>query len=140
MTRVALHCPDLLFASRLEGPLRAAGYEIVRHEAGVECDALVVDLTAVEPASVAGGAAVAIGFYPHVDQDTRQRAEAAGFDVVVPRSRMAREPAAVVEAALAREARVEQVVDPQRPRQDAEADVERDPAPQDGGVERERRR
>jgi hypothetical protein len=43
----------------------------------------------------------AVGFYPHVDQDTRRRAEQAGYDVVVPRSRMARDTAAVVEGALA---------------------------------------
>ena len=34
-----------------------------------------------------------LGFYSHVEQDVRQRAEAAGFDRVVPRSRMAREAA-----------------------------------------------
>jgi hypothetical protein len=32
-----------------------------------------------------------LGFYSHVDVDTRRRAEEAGFDLVVPRSRMARE-------------------------------------------------
>jgi hypothetical protein len=40
-----------------------------------------------------------VGFYPHVDQETRRRADDAGVDVVVPRSRMAREAAAVVELA-----------------------------------------
>ena len=39
-----------------------------------------------------------LGFYSHVEQDVRRRAEEAGFDRVVPRSRMAREPAALVEA------------------------------------------
>ena len=37
-----------------------------------------------------------IGVYSHVDVDTRRRAEAAGFDLVVPRSRMAREGPALV--------------------------------------------
>ncbi len=32
-----------------------------------------------------------LGFYSHVDVETRRRAEDAGFDLVVPRSRMARE-------------------------------------------------
>jgi hypothetical protein len=36
-----------------------------------------------------------------VDADTRRRAEAAGFDLVVPRSRMAREGAALVDRLLA---------------------------------------
>ena len=35
-----------------------------------------------------------LAFYAHTDQDTRRRAEQAGYDVVVPRSRMAREGAA----------------------------------------------
>ena len=34
-----------------------------------------------------------LGVYSHVDADTKRRAEAAGFDLVVPRSRMAREGA-----------------------------------------------
>ena len=38
-----------------------------------------------------------LGFYSHVDQETRRRAEDAGFDLVVPRSRMNREAAALVE-------------------------------------------
>ena len=41
-----------------------------------------------------------LGFYSHVEQDVRQRAEAAGFERVVPRSRMAREAAALVESML----------------------------------------
>jgi hypothetical protein len=32
-----------------------------------------------------------LGFYPHVDAQIRTQALASGFDVVVPRSRMARE-------------------------------------------------
>ena len=38
-----------------------------------------------------------LGVYSHVDVDTRRRAEAAGFDLIVPRSRMAREGAALVD-------------------------------------------
>ena len=41
-----------------------------------------------------------LGFYSHVDVDTRRRAEAAGVDVVVPRSRMAREMPELVESLL----------------------------------------
>jgi hypothetical protein len=41
-----------------------------------------------------------IGFYAHVDQDVRRRAEQAGFDLVVPRSRMNREMAGLVEGLL----------------------------------------
>jgi hypothetical protein len=103
MARVALVCPDLLFGSNVEGALRAAGHDVKRHDdpsALGHPDVLVVDLNAMVPEPLEG--VPAVGFYSHVDQDTRHRAEAAGFDVVVPRSRMARETAAVVEGALAR--------------------------------------
>jgi hypothetical protein len=105
LARVALLCPDLLFGSRVEGALRAAGHEVTRYEGEVDADALVVDLTGegVDLAAVAHAAngVPKIGFYPHVDVETRRRALAAGYDVVVPRSKMARETAAVVERALA---------------------------------------
>ena len=38
-----------------------------------------------------------LGVHSHVDVQTRRRAEAAGFDLVVPRSRMAREGPALVD-------------------------------------------
>ena len=99
MARVALMCPDLLFGSNVEGALRAAGHEVTRDSAG-EVDVVVVDLTAdgvdVEAVGARGDAAT-LGFYPHVDVEIRRRAEAAGFDMVVPRSRMNREGAALVD-------------------------------------------
>ena len=99
MARVALLCPDLLFGSNVEGALRAAGHEVLRGDAqGV--DVLVVDLTADDMDIEAAGArsdAATLGFYPHVQVEVRARAEAAGFDMVVPRSRMNREAAALVE-------------------------------------------
>src|SRR5215204_4714218 len=103
MTRVALLCPDLLFGSNVEGALRAAGHEVVRGDAqGV--DVLVVDLTADDvDVEALGGRddAATLGFYPHVQVDVRRRAEAAGFDLVVPRSRMNREGTALVERLVA---------------------------------------
>ncbi len=124
MARVALLCPDLLFGSKVEGGLGAAGgHSVERFEseeaAGAAVargvDVLVVDLGAegvdgprlVELLRGSGelrGAAT-LGFYPHVEQETRRRAEAAGFDLVVPRSRMAREMAALVERLAASAAR-----------------------------------
>lgn len=41
-----------------------------------------------------------LGFYSHVDAPARERALQAGFDMVVPRSRMAREAPALVRALL----------------------------------------
>ena len=95
MVRVALHCRDLLFGSKVEGALRAAGHEVGRDLERAEV--VVVDLTDPDVPWPAGGAAPRLGFYSHVDQETRRRAEEAGFDLVVPRSRMNREAAALVE-------------------------------------------
>jgi hypothetical protein len=117
MARVALLCPDLMFGSRVEGALRAAGHDVTRYDgedmaraAVPESDVLVVDLTADEfdaavlVESMRMGRELegvpAVGFYPHVDQETRRRAQDAGYDVVVPRSRMARDTVGVVEGAL----------------------------------------
>jgi hypothetical protein len=101
MARVAVLCPDLLFGSKVEGMLRAAGHEVVRP--GQPADALVVDLTAdVEERlrqAVAAGVPT-LAFYSHVEQEVRRRAEEAGVGRVVPRSRMAREGAALVESLL----------------------------------------
>jgi hypothetical protein len=97
VARVGLVSPDLLFGSKVEGALRAAGHEVVHGTDGVE--AVVVDLTQGEiPPPPAG--LPALGFYSHVEQDTRRAAEAAGYDLVVPRSRMNREGAALVERLL----------------------------------------
>jgi hypothetical protein len=98
MARVGLVSPDLLFGSKVEGMLRAAGHEVVQGTDGV--DAVVVDLTQGEVPAAPGGVP-SLGFYSHVEQDTRRAAEAAGYDMVVPRSRMNREGAALVERLLA---------------------------------------
>ena len=66
---------------------------------------LVVDLGSagfdgvevVERLRAAGAGATVLGVYSHVHHDLKLRAEEAGFDLVVPRSRMAREGAALVE-------------------------------------------
>ena len=99
MARVALHCRDLLFGSKVEGALRAAGHEVTR--ADERADIVVVDLTDPEVPWPAAADAPRLGFYSHVDQETRRRAEEAGFDLVVPRSRMNREAAALVERLVA---------------------------------------
>jgi hypothetical protein len=99
VARVALICPDLLFGSKLRCALAVAGHEVVAP--GAPADVQVVDLTAdvgerLAAASSAGLPTLA--FYSHVEQDVRRRAEEAGVERVVPRSRMAREAAALVEA------------------------------------------
>ncbi len=94
MARVALHCRDLLFGSKVQGALRAAGHDLTRP--GQEADVVIVDLTDPELPWPEAAGVPRLGFYSHVDQDTRERAEAAGFDLVVPRSRMNREGPALV--------------------------------------------
>jgi DNA-binding response OmpR family regulator len=104
---VALLCPDLLFGSKVEGGLRAAGHSVTRYSreedaraAAADADVVVVDLTTDTIDGISLGSvseARTLGFYSHVEQETRARAEAAGFDLVVPRSRMAREMGALVD-------------------------------------------
>jgi hypothetical protein len=101
VARVALLCPDLLFGSKLQGALRAAGHEPVA--AGEDAEILVVDLTDDPDGRIEQSSAARVprlGFYSHVEQDVRRRAEEAGFERVVPRARMAREAAALVESVL----------------------------------------
>ncbi len=109
MARVVAFVPDLLFGSNVVGALRAGGHEpvLVADQEGLRrelpgADILVVDLTADPGERIELVGAVprdgvkTLAFYSHVEADVRARAQAAGFDLVVPRSRMAREGAALV--------------------------------------------
>ena len=98
VARVALHCRDLLFGSKVEGALRAAGHELARP--GETADIVVVDLNEPDLAWPEATGIPRLGFYAHTDQETRRRAEEAGFDLVVPRSRMNREGPRLVEKLL----------------------------------------
>ena len=117
MARVALLSPDLLFGSKVEGALRAAGHTVNRFDSEEKVrpaasfhDLLVLDLTAegIDAPELVRSmrdeneleAVPTLGFYSHVDQEMRRRAEEAGFSRVVPRSRMAREMAALVDGLL----------------------------------------
>jgi uncharacterized protein YbjT (DUF2867 family) len=113
VARIVAFIPDLLFGSNVVGALRAAGHEPVLisnpdslPQELIGAGALVVDLTA-DPAErieqVARGRRPGVpilAFYSHVESDVRSQAQDAGFDLVVPRSRMAREGAALVERLL----------------------------------------
>jgi len=115
VARVLALVPDLLFGSRVQADLSAGGHEVTLigdeqrlrerlHDAdAAHAQVLVVDLTdaqlqgaaLVESLREAGSLAgvATLGFYSHVDAAAKERAQAAGFDLVVPRSRMAREGA-----------------------------------------------
>jgi DNA-binding NarL/FixJ family response regulator len=118
MARVLALTADLLFGSRIQGDLTAAGndVELIGDEARLRArlgeadkpvaDVLLVDLTdaelegarVVETLAAEGvlSSVETLGFYSHVDVQARKRAERAGFDLVVPRSRMAREGDALI--------------------------------------------
>ncbi len=103
MARILAVVPDLMLSSRVVESLGAAGHVVDVVPAlpdAMDADALVCDLDAVDPAGVAATELPALGFYSHVDTETRAAAEAAGVDLVVPRSRMARELPVLVERLL----------------------------------------
>jgi hypothetical protein len=103
VARVLAVVPDLMLSSRVAEGLGAAGHqvEVVAALPGeVDADAIVCDLDAVDAEAVAAAKVPALGFYSHVDTETREAAQAAGVDVIVPRSRMARELPDLVEKLL----------------------------------------
>ena len=113
MARVVALLPDLLFGSKVQGMLAAAGHDVAivgsaqdAAEQSGASDLLVVDLCEQSAERVAALAPVAqerriLAFYLHTDVETRTLALDAGFDLVVPRSRMAREGAALADGLLA---------------------------------------
>jgi CheY-like chemotaxis protein len=118
MARVAALIPDLLFGSKVQAALQAAGHEVDLIASEVEAwdevggiELLVVDLTSPDVDGVAlfetlatGGelhGVRTLGFFAHVQPEVRDRALQAGFDLVVPRSRMAREGAQLADGLLA---------------------------------------
>jgi hypothetical protein len=116
MSRVVAFIPDLLFGSSVVSALSAAGHEPVLasnadalRDALTDADALVVDLTFDVPErielvrSVRPAGLKTLAFYSHVEADVRDQGREAGFDLVIPRSRMAREGVAVLDRLLAPE-------------------------------------
>jgi len=106
VARVVALAPDLMFASRIDATLSAAGHEVSLSASASEAaldqaDILIVDLEHIAPEAVVGLGMPVLGFYRHTNPETREVAEAAGVDTVVPRSRMAREMAELVEGLLA---------------------------------------
>jgi len=110
VARAILLSGDLLFGSNVQGALAAAGHEAelagsegaLRDALGARgAQAVIVDLTVDELSATQAvrelreegfldGVAV-LGYYSHVEPGVRDLALAEGFDLVVARSRMARE-------------------------------------------------
>src|SRR5688572_20837618 len=94
MARVLAAVRGRMRSRRVRAALAAAGHStdvVPSLPESTGAEVLVCDLDAVDPDAVAAAGLPSLGFYSHVDVETRQAAEAAGVDVVVPRSRMARE-------------------------------------------------
>jgi len=110
VARVVAFIPDLLFGSNVLAALSGAGHEVElvsEPAASGKPDVLIVDLTA-EPArrielvrAMPRPNVRTLAFYSHIEADVRAQAEDAGFDMVVPRSRMAREAPSLVDRLLA---------------------------------------
>lgn len=102
MARVLSIVTDLMLGSKVDAMLSAAGHEVTT-SASIEesiwdgIDLIVADLDAENPEALVGLGMPVLGYYSHVDVATKEAAEAAGVDLVVPRSRMARELPALAE-------------------------------------------
>jgi len=118
MARALALVPDLLFGSRVQADLTGAGHEVeligdearlrdrLADAAAPTAGVLIVDLTdplldgtAILQALAADGLLEGVrtlAFFSHVDTAVGARAKAGGFDLVVPRSRMAREGGSLV--------------------------------------------
>jgi hypothetical protein len=107
VARIVVIAPDLMLGSRIEETLSTAGHDVtlVPSASGAppdEADLLIADLEDVSAEAVVGQGVPVIGFYPHTNVELKQAAEAAGVDLVVPRSRMSREMQQLVEGLLDR--------------------------------------
>jgi PleD family two-component response regulator len=118
MAKVIAAVPDLLFGSKLESALTSGGFDCeliasadAARAAAANADLLVVDLTDADFGGVALvaqmgeagelGSLQTLGFYSHVEPEVKAAATEAGFDLVVPRSRINREGAELAAKLLA---------------------------------------
>lgn len=105
MARVVAVAADLLLGSKVEATLTAAGHDVSLSPALAEApldeaELLVADLDTENAEALVGLGIPVLGYYSHVNVETKEAAEAAGVDLVVPRSRMARELPQLVDRLL----------------------------------------
>jgi hypothetical protein len=96
VARIVALSSDLLLGSKVEAMLKAAGHDVSLSStlAAASLDdvkLIVADLDTEDPKALAALPIPILGYYSHVNVETKQQAEAAGVDQAVPRSRMARE-------------------------------------------------
>jgi hypothetical protein len=105
VARIVAVAQDLLLGSKVEAMLSAAGHEVTLSPALAEAplddaELVVADLDAESPEALGGLGIPVLGYYSHVDVETKRAADAAGIDLAVPRSRMARELPQLVDQLL----------------------------------------
>jgi DNA-binding response OmpR family regulator len=120
LARALVLTADLLFGSNVQGMLAADGHrvELAGNEGALResliaepAQIVIADLTDNELEGVQSvrelreegflDGVPLLAYYSHVEPGVRELAEQEGFDLVVPRSRMAREAAALVRSLIA---------------------------------------
>jgi hypothetical protein len=96
VARVLAISSDLLLGSKVVAMLTAAGHDVTLSPSlGAaqfeDVELLVADLDTEDSQALTNLGIPVLGYYSHVNVETKQAAEAAGVDLAVPRSRMARE-------------------------------------------------
>lgn len=117
--QAVLLCADLLFGSKVEALVAEAGLSCITCTSVEACaallttaDLLIVDLSdesfdacinlrAWSEAALLGEVTT-LGYYQHVDDETRVAALEAGFEQVVPRSRLFREGSSLITRLLSK--------------------------------------
>jgi hypothetical protein len=103
VAKIVAVVPDLMLASRVKESLTAAGHQVsvsATLPKPAEADAIVCDLDAADINAIAATGIPSLGFYSHVDVNTKARAQKTGIALIVPRSRMARELPQLVDGLL----------------------------------------
>jgi hypothetical protein len=105
VARVVAVASDLLLGSKVEAMLSASGHDVTLSPALAEApldaaELLVADLDTENPEALVELGIPVLGYYSHVNVETKQAADAAGIDLAVPRSRMARELPRLVDQLL----------------------------------------
>jgi hypothetical protein len=107
MASVQIVSDDLLFGSRLKSDLESAGHLVaLGRTPDLTADAIVADLTYDADARIAALAPPrppTLAFFSHIESDVRAQAMEAGIELVVPRSRIARDGPSLLAGLLSTE-------------------------------------
>ena len=110
MAKVVAVASDLMLGSKVEAMLSAAGHDVIPvlvagRGPTDEADLVVADLDAEDAEALVATGVPVLGYYSHVEVETRREAEAAGvLASIVPRSRMVRELPELAASVLSPEA------------------------------------